>query len=431
MNSKSQIQITEHYCTIALSHYRTIILSHYRTIMTILLLIRHASNDFIKDGRLAGRTPGVHINAQGQREADDLARRTAHIPIEAIYSSPLERATDTARAVANCHNLSVQIVEGLLEGHAGEWTGKKISELNTTETWKAIQTKPIGVKLPGGESIDEVQARMVAAIEHIRKNHPDGIVAIVSHADPLKSVVAHYLNWDLNNFQRIAISPASVTVLSVDDKGAALLRTNDTGPLPKFEKPKPEKKENSETDKKDESKMAEANIVHDLNPVSRITIGALGEPGQRTFFLQGQQGRTLVSLVTEKEQMNSLAQGITDLLTRLGERAEAKTDVSAYELELQEPVEPLFRIGQLGLGYDQESDLLVVVAYALPEQQDQEVLDVVRFWATRDQMRALARHVTEVAAAGRPTCVLCGRPIDPAGHFCPRRNGHAAYVQMM
>jgi uncharacterized repeat protein (TIGR03847 family) len=296
--------------------------------------------------------------------------------------------------------------------------------------------------LPGGESIDEVQTRMVAAIEEIRRKHPDGIVAVVSHADPLKSVVAHYLNWDLNQFQRIAISPASVTVIQVSDEGAALLRSNDTGPLPKFEKPKKEKPaeqdkqdkkepEEDETGHKDEHKMAEANIVHDMNPVSRVTVGAIGEPGQRTFFLQGRQGTTLVSLLAEKEQMNSLAQGVTEMLTRLGEKADAPSDVSEYELELEQPVEPLFRIGQLGLGYDQESDLLVIVAYAVPESEDQEAVDVVRFWASRDQMRALARHVAQVAAAGRPVCVLCGRPIDPEGHFCPRRNGHATYVQMM
>jgi probable phosphoglycerate mutase len=403
--------------------------------MTRFLLIRHATNDYVQAGRLAGRTPGVHINAQGQREADDLARRTAHLPIEAIYSSPLERALDTANAVARCQRLPVEIVEGLLESDAGEWTGRKINEINNTDTWKAIQTRPVGVKLPGGESIDEVQRRMVAALETIRQKHPDGLVAVVSHADPLKSVVAHYLDWDLNHFHRIAINPASVTVLDVTDKGAALLCLNDTGALPKFEKPKPETKgdqaASDEAEKKEERKMAEANIVHDLNPVSRVTVGALGEPGQRTFYLQARQGATLVSLLTEKEQMKSLAQGITDLLTRLGERIDAPTNVSAYDLALEHPVEPLFRVGQLGLGYDQENDLLVIVAYALPTEEDATTIDVVRFWATRDQMRALSRHVAEVAAAGRPTCVLCGRPIDPAGHFCPRRNGHATYVQMM
>lgn len=410
--------------------------------MTVLLLIRHASNDFIKDGRLAGRTPGVHINAQGQREADDLARRTAHLPIQAIYSSPLERALDTANAVANCHKLPVTVIEGLLETEAGEWTGRKISELNGTDTWKAIQSKPVGVKLPGGESIDEAQARMVAAIEEIRQAHPRGMVAVVSHADPLKSVIAHYLNWDLNNFQRIAISPASVTVLMLNDKGAALLRLNDTGPLPKFQEPKEnpqepesegttEKQDKTEKTEKDERKMAEANIVHDLNPVSRVTAGAVGEPGHRTFYLQGRQGTTLVSLLTEKDQVTSLGQGITDLLTRLGERPDAATNVSEYDLALEQPVEPLFRIGQLGLGYDQESDLLVIVAYAVPTEENAETVDVVRFWGTRDQMRGLAQHVGQVAAAGRPICVLCGRPIDPEGHFCPRRNGHGAHAQLV
>jgi uncharacterized repeat protein (TIGR03847 family) len=328
----------------------------------------------------------------------------------------------------------------LIESHPGEWTGRKISEINNTDTWKAIQSRPVGVKLPGGESIDQVQSRMVAAVEQIRQAHPYDIVAVVSHADPLKSLIAHYLSWDLNNFQRIAISPASVTVLSIDDKGASLWRLNDTGPLPKLEKPKPKPPEpelgdaepetGTETPPKEERKMAEANIVHDLNPVSRVTVGALGEPGQRTFYLQGRQDSTLVTLLTEKEQVTSLGQGIIDLLTRLGDRADAPAPTSAYELALEQPVEPLFRIGQLGLGFDQESDLLVIVAYALPLEENAETVDVVRFWGTRDQMRALARHVTEVAAAGRPICVLCGRPIDPEGHFCPRRNGHGARAEL-
>ncbi len=410
-------------------------IAHCVLIVTTFLLIRHATNDYVRDGRLAGRTPGVHINAEGQRQAEDLARRTAHLPIQAIYSSPLERALDTANAVARCQKLPVQIDERLLEGESGEWTGRKISELQDTDTWKELQTKPVGVKLPGGESIDQVQTRMVAALEDIRKRHPDGLVAVVSHADPLKSALAYYLKWDLNYFHHISISPASVTVLNVNDKGAQLVRSNDTGALPKFEKPKPEPKaDDSKTDAtetKKERNMAEANILHDLNPVSRVTVGALGEPGHRMFFLQARQGKKLVSLVTEKEQMNSLAVGVADLLTRLGDRADAPTNVSAYDLALEQPVEPLFRIGQLGLGFDQENDLLVIVAYALPEQEEPETVDVVRFWATRDQMRALSRRIAEVAAAGRPTCVLCGRPIDLEGHFCPRRNGHAAYVEMM
>ncbi len=411
--------------------------------MTVLILIRHATNDFVAAGRLAGWTPGVHINAQGQREADALARRLAQTPLEAIYSSPLERAAETAEAVSACHHLPVQIRYGLGEGQAGEWTGQYIKDLQSTETWKALQTSPVGVKLPGGESIDEVQTRIVAEVENIRRAHPHGIVALVSHADPLKALIAHYLCMDLNQFQRIAISPASATIILVGDKGAELLVLNHTGELPKLEKPKPEQPDepasaaarvpadvtqasSQSESRKDEKKMTEANLLYDLNPVSKVMAGAMGEPGHRVFFLQGRQGTLLVTLLAEKEQMASLSSGIRELLDKLHEPAPEAGHVSPYDATLEEPTEPLFRIGQLGLGYDQEHDLLVVVAYEVTEAENPETVNVVRFWATRDQTRALAESAALSVAGGRPICVLCGKPIDPEGHFCPRRNGHGA-----
>ncbi|MBI3914095.1 MAG: DUF3090 family protein, partial [Chloroflexi bacterium] len=125
----------------------------------------------------------------------------------------------------------------------------------------------------------------------------------------------------------------------------------------------------------------------------------------------------------EKDQIAAMTHGIDELLERLGERVQ-KTEINATEMELLQPVAPAFRIGQLGLGYDTERELIVVVAYAQPEEENPVTIDVARFWATRDQMRALARHAASVVAGGRPACVLCGRPIDPEGHFCPRRNGH-------
>jgi uncharacterized repeat protein (TIGR03847 family) len=169
--------------------------------------------------------------------------------------------------------------------------------------------------------------------------------------------------------------------------------------------------------------MAEVNILYDLNPLTHLTVGAVGKPGNRTFYLQGRQGRTIVTLVTEKEQVNALTKGIDELLERLGTSSRT-VQVSALEMELSQPIEPLFRIGQLGLGYDAEQELLVLVAYELPEDENAEIINAVRLWATADQMRTLARHTAGVVAAGRPICVLCGRPIDPEGHFCPKRNGH-------
>jgi probable phosphomutase (TIGR03848 family)/uncharacterized repeat protein (TIGR03847 family) len=448
--------------------------------MTVLVLIRHATNDYVTQGRLAGWTPGIHINARGQREADALARRLNDVPIAAIFSSPLERAVDTARAVALCQKLEVQVREELGEFRVGEWTGKLIRELEGTETWKQLQTKPVGVRLPGGESIDQVQVRMVQAIDAIVKAHPKQVVAVVSHADPLKATIAHYMGMDLNQFQRIIINPASVTVFLFDEEQRpALFRLNDTGDLPSF-KPEPHKKpapatsqadmladagssavqgnsasqnrlardqagsegmqvqappakeqtsERDEAERKDKEKMPEANILYDLNPVTQITVGAVGVPGKRTFYLQGRQGRTLVTLTAEKEQVAALSTGIDQLLDRLGWGGRA-VQVTAAEMELSEPIEPLFRIGQLGLGYDAEQNLLVLVAYELPQEEEAATVNVVRFWASQEQMRALARHSAAIVAAGRPICVLCGRPIDPQGHFCPKRNGHGEHATL-
>jgi len=386
--------------------------------MTILLLIRHASNDYLKDNRLAGLTPGIHINAQGQREADALARRLAPIAIHAIYSSPLERAVDTANALAQCQKLDVQIHPDLNEVDVGEWAGKAIKELAETDAWKEMSAQPARFQFPGGESYARVHARMIRAIDAIVAAHPDQVVAIVSHADPIKIVLAHYLGMDPNQFERIAISPASVSALIFDERGAVLFRLNDNGALPSFKAEKPKGDQ-----RKEERTMPEANILYDLNPVSHITASAIGEPGKRTFFIQGRQGSIVITLGSEKEQVGALSRGIDEILERLG----AKTPmprVTEEEMELAEPVDPLFRIGQLGLGYDPASKLLVLVAYELPAEENPVTINVVRFWATAEQMQKLARHAAIIIAAGRPLCVLCGRPINPEGHFCPKRNGH-------
>jgi uncharacterized repeat protein (TIGR03847 family) len=165
---------------------------------------------------------------------------------------------------------------------------------------------------------------------------------------------------------------------------------------------------------------------YDLNPVVYITADAVGPPGQRVFYLQASQGDTLVTLVLEKEQVQALAISVEQMLEELEKRRPQSAGeielISQYDLVLREPIEPAFRVGQLGLGYDEEADLLIVVAQELTD--DSEEMSVARFWATRAQMKALSEHSLNVVQAGRPTCPLCGQPMDPEGHFCPRRNGH-------
>jgi len=169
-----------------------------------------------------------------------------------------------------------------------------------------------------------------------------------------------------------------------------------------------------------------AREFYDLNPVLYITADALGPPGQRIFYLQASQKDTMVTLVLEKEQVQALALSVEQMLEELEKRNPQSAGeielVSPYDLTLREPLEPLFRVGQLGLGYDEDADLLILVAQELTDNKDE--MSVARFWATRAQMKALSEHSRQVVEAGRPVCPLCGRPIDPEGHFCPRRNGH-------
>jgi len=199
--------------------------------MTVLLLIRHGMTDMVAQKRLAGWTPGVMLNEAGRREVYALAGRLAFVPLQAIYSSPLERTLQTAQIIAAPHGLEVQVRDGLAETRIGEWTGKAIQDIEGSEAWKALHEHPRGVRIPGGETIEEVQARMVTELEAIRQAHPDGVVAVVSHADPIRAAVCHYLGLDLNYFHRLYVSTASVTVLMLGEQGTALISLNVTGDL--------------------------------------------------------------------------------------------------------------------------------------------------------------------------------------------------------
>jgi uncharacterized repeat protein (TIGR03847 family) len=168
---------------------------------------------------------------------------------------------------------------------------------------------------------------------------------------------------------------------------------------------------------------------HDLNPVNHLTTDAVGPPGKRVFYLQGQSTDQLVTLIVEKSQIQSLAIGVEQFLTELAERfpdlPEASAEYDDAEMALLQPIDPAFRVGQLGLGYDESDDRLILVAREIQaEGEDPELASVARFWCTRSQIRKMCRWGVEVARRGRPICGNCGQPIDPEGHFCPKRNGH-------
>jgi probable phosphomutase (TIGR03848 family) len=194
---------------------------------TRILLIRHGLNDYVREHRLAGRTPGVHLNAEGLAQAAALAERLEAAALAAIYSSSLERAYETAAPVAGRHGLTVQPLDGVLETDCGAWTGQSLDELNKDDLWRQVQGCPSIFRFPGGESFAEIQARVVAAVESVRLAHPEQTVAIFSHADPIKLAVAFYLGTPLDLFQRIEVAPASITELVFDPCRPRLTRLND------------------------------------------------------------------------------------------------------------------------------------------------------------------------------------------------------------
>ncbi len=204
--------------------------------MTDLLLIRHGANDWVGD-RLAGWTPGVHLNDTGRSQAAALAERLASWPISAVYSSPLERAFETAQAVAGQHGLDVTIEEGVGESRYGDWTGLSIKELAKAPEWLQVQFTPSLARFPNGEALGEMQSRAVAAVERLRTLHPGGVLAIFSHADVIKAIAAYYAGMPFDLFQRLVIDTASVTWIRFTAYGPRLIRLNDTGVL---EAPKPE-----------------------------------------------------------------------------------------------------------------------------------------------------------------------------------------------
>jgi uncharacterized repeat protein (TIGR03847 family) len=170
-------------------------------------------------------------------------------------------------------------------------------------------------------------------------------------------------------------------------------------------------------------------IEIDLQPVTHITTDAIGSPGKRVFYIQGWQSERTVTLIVEKIQIQSLAVGLEQFLLEIKEKypdlPEAAADFVEDNMRINPPVDPLFRVGELGLGYDQERDMVVLVTRELlPEDSEESQASVVRFWCTRSQIRAMCHWGMEVASRGRAICPQCGQPMDPEGHLCPKRNGH-------
>jgi probable phosphoglycerate mutase len=195
--------------------------------MTTVLLIRHALTAHV-GSTISGRLPHVGLSGEGRRQAEALADRLASRPIRAIYSSSLERAMATAEPLARRLGLSAQVRSRLDELHFGEWTGKSFAALGCDPLWGRFNTFRSLTRIPGGELMLEVQARAVAELVDLRARHPEEAVAVVSHGDVIRAALAHYLGIHLDLIQRLEISPASVSVVTLEGGGVRVLSVNET-----------------------------------------------------------------------------------------------------------------------------------------------------------------------------------------------------------
>ncbi len=197
---------------------------------TLVLLVRHGQTP-TTGTTLPGRAPGLHLSDAGVAQAEAAAARVRPLAgtVKAVYASPLERTRETAAPIARAAKLRVRTDPGLLECDFGRWTGAPLKDLAKLPEWKTVQSYPSGFRFPKGESFAEMQARITGALDRLVARHPGATVVAVSHADPIKAAVAQALGTHLDLFQRIVISPCSITAILYTATGPVVLSVNSTG----------------------------------------------------------------------------------------------------------------------------------------------------------------------------------------------------------
>lgn len=198
--------------------------------MTLVLLIRHGLAEATGD-RLYGTTPDIHLSDEGKSQAERVAERLSGVKLAAVYSSPFERCLETAEPLAVTRRLDVRILGDLGEVDYGRWTGRTFTSLRQTPLWRRVHQLPSSVRFPGGESLREVQDRAVRALEEIVAGHPRDVVAVVSHGDVIRLLLAHYAGLHMDLFHRLVADRASVSAVTVGEGVPRVVRMNDTGTL--------------------------------------------------------------------------------------------------------------------------------------------------------------------------------------------------------
>ncbi len=191
----------------------------------VILLVRHALTDAV-GVRLTSRLPGVLLNARGLEQAAELGNLLEQAPLTAIYSSPLERARATASAIAAPHRIRVQTLDALDEVHFGEWSGLTFEELSTVPGWREFNQTRGTANVPGGERAEQVQRRIMTALDHLQRRHDGETIAVVSHADVIRAAVLDVTATPLDLWHRFEIDPASITTIAYEEGRPRLVAVN-------------------------------------------------------------------------------------------------------------------------------------------------------------------------------------------------------------
>ena len=193
--------------------------------MTTFYFVRHALTSHTGK-KLSGWMEGVPLTEEGRDQAAAVAERLVDVPLKAVYSSPIDRSLETAKAIASRHGLEVRTRRNLGEVEYGTWTNRPLKVLARTKLWTKVQRYPSGVRFPEGETLREVQNRAVDEVDRLAQEHPKDVISCVSHGDVIKLIFAHYMGIHIDLFQRLVIAPASISVLALSDHGPAILSLN-------------------------------------------------------------------------------------------------------------------------------------------------------------------------------------------------------------
>jgi broad specificity phosphatase PhoE len=431
---------------------------------TVVLFVRHGLTP-TTGKEMPAPGPGPALSDHGRQQAEEagahIARLRRHLPpLEGIYTSPLARTRETATIVGKALDLQPIEDPGLVDCDAGDWAGAELKQLASKPEWQTVVHYPSGFRFPGGEALAGMRARAGAAVMALVEAHRGKSLVVVSHADPIKAVLA-----DAFRERRF-----------VHQFGAQCYgRQLDRGFLPS------RRRDRAGTSQTPPGRRRLLSASFDMPRPGRVTVGAVGPPGRRVFYFQARQDDRLLSLKLEKEHVLFLAGGLSEVLADLASPAGAPQE---EELQLEQPVDPAWAVGSIRLLYDPAVDRVVLVAREAPEAEgtgaaagpggpgaggagaepgpgplgdtresfsvvgseyeeedggeDEDegegdddgpeylgVGAVARVALTREQAAGVIEHGKRLLRSGRPPCPLCGYPLGDS-HSCPKTNGHRA-----